>query len=162
MVVLARMRVLTLSVAGRWCLAGHLLLTLTATGAHAEEPAARAASWVCWYAKSASVSCRLGEPAALAAADADPQSPLSDAGGVLPAGTRPLPEIVRTILQQPESLAGRTISIPLFTEARDTEFVRELADAVMCGTRKLCHVLFLASSAEIALALDAFEDPAFN
>ncbi|WP_267190556.1 hypothetical protein [Aromatoleum toluclasticum] len=42
------------------------------------------------------------------------------------------------------------------------DFVRELAEAVMCGTRKLCRVLFLGSSAEVALALDAVEDPALN
>ena len=142
--------------------AGSLLMALYATCAHAEEAAARPVRWVCWYTGAASIACRLGAPDAFVPSGAELQSPTSDAGAVLPAGKRPLPEIVRTILQQPETLVGRTISIPLFTEARDADFVRELAEAVMCGTRKLCGVLFLGSSTEIALALDALDDPALN
>lgn len=142
--------------------AGSLLMALYATCAHAEEVVARPVSWVCWYAGAASVACRLGGPDGGELSGADLQSPTTDAGAALPAGKRPLPEIVRTILQQPHTLVGKTISIPLFTEARDAEFVRELADAVMCGTRKLCRVLFLGTSTEIALALDAFDDPALN
>lgn len=161
-VVLTRLRAVALRAASRRCIAGNLLLTLFATCAYAEEPAARPASWVCWYAGAASIACRLGASDAPVPSGADLQSPTSDAGVVPPAGKRPLPEIVRTILLQPDTLVGRTISIPLFTEARDMDFVRELAEAVMCGTRKLCHVLFFESSTEIALALDALEDPAVN
>lgn len=142
--------------------AGSLLMALYATCAHAEEALARPVSWVCWYAGATSVACRLGAPDAFMPSGADLPSPASDAGAVLPVGKRPLPEIVRTILLQPEMLVGRTISIPLFTEARDADFVHELAEAVMCGTRKLCHVLFLGSSTEIALALDTLDDPALN
>lgn len=142
--------------------AGSLLMALYATCAHAEEAVARPVSWVCWYAGAASVACRLGAPDAFVPSGADLSSPTSDAGAVLPAGRWPLPEIVRTILQQPETLVGSTISIPLFTEARDADFVHELAEAVMCGTRRLCRVLFLGSSTEIALALDTLDDPALN
>lgn len=149
-------------VAGRRRLVGNLLLALPAACAHAEGAAARPASWVCWYADGASVACRLGAPEAFLPSVADLEPGASDAGALPPAGRRPLPEIVRTILQEPGKLAGRTISIPLFTEAQDMEFVRELAEAVMCGTRKLCRVLFLRSSTDIALALDALEDPALN
>ncbi|MBD5804939.1 hypothetical protein AZOA_43850 [Azoarcus sp. Aa7] len=142
--------------------AGSLLMALYATCAHAEEPVAAPVSWVCWYAGATSVACRLGAPDAFVPSGADLPSPASDAGAVLPVGKRPLPEIVRTILLHPDTLVGRTISIPLFTEARDPDFVHELAEAVMCGTRKLCHVLFLGSSTEIALALDMLDDPALN
>lgn len=159
---LTRVCAVALRAASRWRAAGNLLLALSATGAQAEMPAARPASWVCWYADGTSLACRLGPEGLSMLSPADLSAGAEDSAIVPPAGRRPLPEIVRTILLQPEKLAGRTISIPLFTEAQDMDFARELAEAVMCGTRRLCRVLFLGSSAEVALALDAVDDPALN
>ncbi|NMG45013.1 hypothetical protein GPA22_14895 [Aromatoleum toluvorans] len=158
----ARARTAVLRAARRWRVVGKLLLALPVTAAHAEAPAVTPVSWICWYANGTAVSCRLGPPDAFMPAPAELQPGAADAGALLPAGKRPLPQIVRTILQEPEKLADRTISIPLFAESHDTDFVRELAEAVMCGTRKLCRVLFLRSSTDIALTLDAVEDPALN
>lgn len=157
--LLIRMRAAVLAVCRRH-VAGSLLMALYASCANAGETVARPVSWVCWYAGAQSVACRLGAPDAFVPSGADLPLPTSDTRAVPP--SEKLPEIVRTILQQPETLMGRTISIPLFTEARDEDFVRELAEAVMCGTRKVCAVLFLGSSSEVALALDALEDPALN
>ncbi|NMG31778.1 hypothetical protein [Aromatoleum evansii] len=150
------------SAARRWRFAGRLLLALPAAAAHAEAPAGAPVGWICWYGKGTSVSCRLEPPDALAPAVADPRSGEFDAGVSMPQGKRPLPQIARTILQEPGKLEGKTISIPLFTESHDMDFVHQLAEAVMCGTRRLCSVRFLRSPSDIALALDAAEDPALN
>lgn len=150
------------SAARRWRFAGRLLLALPATAAHAGAPADAPVGWICWYGKGTTVSCRLELPDPLAPAVAEPQSGAPDAGALLPQGKRPLPQIVRTILREPGTLGGKTISIPLFTESHDIDFVHELAEAVMCGTRRLCSVRFLRSPSDIALALDAADDPAFN
>lgn len=162
--VLAQKRLPTVvrRIANRSRIAGIWLLAMFATAAAAEPVAGRATSWVCWYANGTSVACRLAAPDENMLVATDTQLQVPEGGALLPAGVRSLPEIVRTILQQPERLVGRTISIPLFTQARDLDFVRELAEAVMCGTRQRCRVLFFDSSPEIALALDAIEDPALN
>ncbi|QTQ37008.1 Uncharacterized protein ToN1_28760 [Aromatoleum petrolei] len=150
------------SAARRWRFAGTLLLALPAAAAHAGAPAGAPVGWICWYGKGTTVSCRLEAQDALAPAVANPPSAEPDVGALLSQGKRPLPQIARTILREPAQLEGKTISIPLFTESHDMDFVQELAEAVMCGTRRLCRVRFLRSPSDIALALDAADDPAVN
>lgn len=118
-------------------------------------------AWTCWYDNANGVSCylpdaRVSVPHAPEDRTAQEPSPPS----VTPGGRRPLPPLVATILEQAERLYGRHISIPLFTPAEDMEFVKELAEAVMCGVKVSCTVRFLRSASEVALWLDELEDPA--
>lgn len=138
-----------------------LLLAFVATGATAQTASPEEPTWICWYIRGTQMHCRLGSDIATSPTGAASPSSAVEPGAV-PSGRRPLPEIVRTILTEPEKLAGRTIAIPLFTESGDRSFVRELAEAVMCGAKKLCSVLFLDAPSEVALTLDALEDPVRN
>ncbi|QTQ38912.1 Uncharacterized protein ToN1_48180 [Aromatoleum petrolei] len=137
-------------------------MALAATGAEAQAPTSGEATWICWYTKGSHVHCRLGLEESAAPSSAASSSTPSAQFGTVPEGRRPLPELVRTILSDPGKLAGRTITIPLFTESDDRAFVRELAEAVMCGAKKVCSVLFVDTPTEIALTLDMLEDPALN
>lgn len=120
-------------------------------------------TWTCWYDNAKGVSCYL--PGARVSSPRTPEgrdpASTSAPAGML-SGRRPLPPLVGTILNHPERLRGRHISIPLFTEAEDMEFVKELAEAVMCGVKENCFVRFLGSASEVALWLDEFEDPALS
>ncbi|WP_157353737.1 hypothetical protein [Aromatoleum toluclasticum] len=139
-----------------------LLFALAATGAEAQTPTLGEATWICWYAKGTHVHCRLGIEESAAVSSAGSSSTHSAPVDTVPEGRRPLPKLVRTILSDPGKLAGRTITIPLFTESDDRAFVRELAEAVMCGARKVCSVLFVDTPTEIALTMDMLADPALN
>lgn len=120
-------------------------------------------AWTCWYDNAKGVSCYL--PDARAAAPHAPEDVTAQAASaptVAPGGRHPLPPLVGTILNQAERLFGRHISIPLFTEPEDMVFVKELAEAVMCGVKENCTVRFLGSASEVALWLDELEDPALS
>jgi hypothetical protein len=141
------------------CGAGTLLLALAGGAANAADPLPTA--WTCWFGTGTSVACRLSDSMG------DEPSGGTSAGEtdvalapLTPRGT--LPPLVSKILDRPAALAGRQISIPLLGEPQDKEFVRELAESVMCGAKKLCSVRFLGSATELALFADEFEDPALN
>jgi hypothetical protein len=94
--------------------------------------------WGCWYAaQDLTVRCLLtrspnaadAERVAREGRDYDPR----------------LPELVRQIWGAPQNLAGRQLSIPLLGEPIDMNFVRELAESVMCGAREYCNVRFDAN-----------------
>lgn len=122
-------------------------------------------TWTCWYDNAKGVSCYLpGErdSSRHAPAPEDRTPEATSAPGVAPNGRRPLPPLAGTILDQPERLYGRRISIPLHTEAESIEFVKELAESVMCGIKENCTVRFLGSASEVALWLDELEDPALS
>jgi hypothetical protein len=54
---------------------------------------------------------------------------------------RPLPAIVYEIRNDPINVEG-PIAIPLHTIPYDMEFVRQLAQSVMCAPRSACTVVF--------------------
>ena len=120
-------------------------------------------TWACWYDGATAVSCQLLSAPDLPGLTSTSEAPPSQQPQVAaPVGRRPLPVLVDIILNQPKALYGRHISIPMFTVPEDMKFVRELAEAVMCGTRDNCRVRFLISMAEAALLTDQFEDPVLN
>lgn len=61
------------------------------------------------------------------------------APAVLTADAR-LPAIVRDLRQRPAGWRGRTVRIPLFNHPLDESPVRQLAQAVLCGTADDCEV----------------------
>lgn len=97
--------------------------------------------WVCWYDRSTSVLCRLltAPPSMLETVADSPEPPIAP---VTPRTGRPVPAVVYTISQNPAQLASRTLRIPLHNHAQDMDAVEQLADAVMCGARRDCRVLF--------------------
>jgi len=114
----------------------------------AQEPVV----WSCAIDGETSVVCRLRM-----APGAEPVGAADAATAFVPTGTpdgeaRPgrLPTLVRTLREDPGALAGRTVLIPLHTEPTDMAFVRQLAAAVMCGSRSNCRVDFAPGRTELA------------
>ena len=103
------------------------------SAAHAADNA-EGPRWACWYDGEQAVRCLLA------------RSHITDtearAAAVSQRFDPRLPELVRTIWGSPEQLAGKNIHIPLFTDPYEMDFVRQLAEAVMCGVRKDCSVVF--------------------
>lgn len=60
-----------------------------------------------------------------------------------------LPRAVHDILNNPAELAGSLVSIPLHGVPYDMEMVGKLAEAVMCGRKTSCGIVFGASHAEL-------------
>lgn len=116
-------------------------------------------SWLCWYDDGEAILCQLWatDPVEATAAAARLSADKS-----LPAGAPSLddrlPAMARTIWDRPAETFGKRIRIPLFTIPEDIGFVRELADAVMCGAKAACQVRFLESRGALALLLDELED----
>ncbi len=134
-----------------------LVAALLSAGAHAETPAVE---WICWHDNAKSLLCQLSssEDGYVGGAMADAKADVTDAAprrGVLP-------RLAHAILQDPASLKGRRITIPMFSEPEDWEFMVELAESVMCGTKIACSVHFVRQVPELALLLDEHGDPALN
>jgi len=109
-------------------LAFAFVLSLACMGAHAQSSPGTA--WTCWYGGETSVYCRLEsvEPTA--------PEPAAASGGHL------LPAIVQAIRHDPASLEDTLIVIPLHAIPFNMDFVRELAQSVMCGRKSTCTVAF--------------------
>lgn len=100
----------------------------------------RVPHWACWYAaEDLMVRCVLATPQAALA-------------GLVPVaagerrGRRPLPPIAQVIWDEPGRLATKVVAIPLLGPPLEMSFVRELAEAVMCGPRRSCSVSFDANT----------------
>lgn len=95
--------------------------------------------WACWYeATNLTIRCMLSRaPTGDQAAQARVVTENID---------RRLPGLVRTIWAKPEQLTGQMIHIPLWNVPYDMDFVRELADSVMCGLRTNCSFDFDANA----------------
>lgn len=66
----------------------------------------------------------------------------SGSDSVAPAAANPgLPETVRDLRQRPAGWRGRTVRIPLFNHPFDDSPVRQLAQAVLCGTASDCEAV---------------------
>lgn len=100
--------------------------------------------WRCWYDNDATFAVRCeyqgpAQPSEAARTEIDDEEII---GVSRPSRTLNLPKIVRTIRENPASLQGQRILIPLYTQPYDMDFVRQLASAVMCGTQPRCAVVF--------------------
>lgn len=97
------------------------------------------ARWACWY-----------DPDDLVLACLLSRAPSRDiearASAVEQTVDQRLPTLVRTIWGNPEKLARSRISIPLWNVPYEMDFVRQLADSVMCGSRDDCSVFFDANA----------------
>ncbi|AYH41801.1 hypothetical protein [Azoarcus sp. DN11] len=96
--------------------------------------------WACRYNGSMSIYCGLtAAPVPVTA----PEQALAPAGPTDGFPTRgPLPPLVRTIAEEPGLLVGKLIRIPLYSLPEDLDDAALLADAVMCGARLRCRVIF--------------------
>ncbi|HJV25769.1 MAG TPA: hypothetical protein VJ673_08775 [Aromatoleum sp.] len=146
----------------RWACCGVAMIMSLFCGkpAHAEGGAAHT-TWMCWQDSATSLSCHLSQDGDTAPA-AVPEPAAGTATPASSSRTRPLPRVARQILERPEQFQGRRISIPMYSEPEEREFMVQLAEAVMCGVRKACSVEFLRTISEVALAQDAIDDPAIN
>lgn len=108
----------------------------------APQPAAAAGTphWACWYAaEDLAVRCVLATPPETLAG-------LAPVAAGKRGGRRPLPPIARVIWDEPAHLATKIVAIPLLGPPLKMGFVRELAEAVMCGPRRGCSVAFDANT----------------
>lgn len=114
-----------------------ILLALAVPGSSFAEANASAAGprWACWYEPgNLTVQCLLSRT---------PVSNLDErAADVETTIDARLPDLVRTLRGSPEQLATSQIGIPLWSPPDEMDFVRELAQSVMCGGRSDCSVNF--------------------
>lgn len=143
------------------CLSLTLAAVLTLPPTHAAGPAkdrpvvpspyenkpvpAGSTVWYCAYGGGASISCRLG----------DAGSP--DAQRFTQAVSARLPQAVHEILNAPAALADDVVRIPLLTVPLDMELVGELAEAVMCGAKPMCGVIFGESPTRLSELVMQYE-----
>lgn len=93
--------------------------------------------WYCAYGGNATIHCRLG---------------LAGSRTIVQ-GTARNPDIVsvaRKIIEEPETLANRTVIIPLRAPPFEFKSVGLLAESVMCGTRSGCGIIFGESPSQLA------------
>lgn len=116
--------------------------------------------WDCWLERGTRILCRLEAvgpmPTELHAAT-PLVSPVRAPSGRLIARTA----LAQAILDRPDSLRERVISIPLYSAPDSRLDAEELAGAVMCAERIQCRVAF-RSPHEPSAYDAAFDDPALN
>lgn len=151
-------------------------LSLVAIGLAAAMPAwvgaqgllsGDALHWRCWMSQGERLACVLDTPTAGATAATPmswpvPAEPIaSTPAALLPAvapapasatqslaDRRGLPPIVARLREQPQTLAGQVISIPVFSVTDDWNGVTTLARAVLCSSSRACEVRVGASLSE--------------
>ncbi len=108
--------------------------------------------WNCHVGRDNAIACELrAMPAATTGIERAPDA--LDTGlaiGSTDARAGKLPAIVQTLRVQPQDLAGLQVKIPLHTEPTDMVLVRELAQAVICGSRADCRVEFQPTDFDLA------------
>lgn len=122
-----------------YCFLILVALGLPALSSAQSAPAGNAPAWACWYhASDFTLRCVLSRtPASLEPARVEALRQAVD---------RRLPELVRVIRATPERLATQQIFIPLWNAPYEMDFARQLAEAVMCGGRDDCRVVFDANA----------------
>ncbi len=127
-------------------------------------PSGGALHWRCWMSQGERLACVLDTPSAGAIAESsmtwpvlEPNSaaPSAVSAAVMPARStqsladrRGLPPIVARLRDQPHTLAGQVISIPVFSVTDDWNGVTTLARAVLCSSSRACEVRVGASLSE--------------
>jgi hypothetical protein len=117
----------------RWTLAAMASLALCAHGADVPgvPDVVQGVHWHCWYTgqlENPGIACRLTEPE-------EPVTPQA-----LDSAMLQLPQIVRRIRTDPESLRDNVVVIPLHAPPIDMRMAMRLANSVMCGRRVGCTV----------------------
>ena len=108
--------------------------------------AAGNAVWYCAYnGKMLTIDCGIGR---LPAQDAQTKPSSID---------HQLPTTARRILNSPESFAGRTFSIPLYSPPFEFAYAGLLAEGVMCGARQNCSIIFARNLGQLATLVTEFE-----
>lgn len=134
------------------------ILAMAAICSTAGNAWAEPVAWRCWDNEDTTLGCRL-EAAVVqpwAQEGAGAYAAPSDSAGV---DRRGLPPFVRALRDRPSDLAGRTIRIPMHGPLLDPAFARELAQAVMCGSRAACSVQFVSRpEAIVAVSDEALDD----
>jgi len=113
----------------RIALAATLVAGLSVAAANAAESVT---TWRCWYEGRGSVVCTVDGINGQAAAIQPTQMP-----------TQTLPAIMQTVRQEPGTLRGRFLIIPLHTVPYDMANVARLAHITVCGTRPDCTMEYL-------------------
>lgn len=93
-----------------------------------------ATTWHCHYDGGSGILCNL-------ASTGQAQFPVAVA--------ERLPRLVHDILNKPEALTGSTVAVPLHTIPYDMEMVGKLAEAVMCGAKPMCGIVFGENRSEL-------------
>lgn len=101
--------------------------------------------WYCAYGGAASIFCRLGDAGS------------SEAQRFTQTVSARLPQAVHEILNTPAALADDVVRIPLLTVPQELDLVGELAEAVMCGTKPMCSVIFGESPARLGELVMQYE-----
>lgn len=114
-------------------------------------------TWNCWNERNVKILCSLVDTSIVSNEDFLPAPSIDPNASAYPS-REPLPDLVETILERPEYLRDRTISIPLYSPPETHANAEALADAVMCGARPGCHVEFFHSIWMVALLYET--DPA--
>ena len=110
---------------------------------HAQEPNT---VWRCWYEGQGVIACVVEQVRS---------APLQLAGASLSPG---VPEILRVLREDPASIRGRMLAIPIHTVPYDMNNVARLAQLTVCGNRPDCEMIFSAQRPSAAL-LDRILNP---
>ena len=68
-----------------------------------------------------------------------------------------LPQTALRILRDPQSFAGRVVSIPLYAPPFEFSYAGLLAEGVMCGARPDCSIIFARNTRQLAALVNEFE-----
>lgn len=105
-------------------------------------PMPGATLWLCAYDGKKHIECRLAATSQELSLPAEVDSRL--------------PRIVDDILNAPQVLAEALVRIPLHTAAFDMNLVGQLAEAVMCGAKLRCSILFGENYEQLAQIASPF------
>lgn len=116
--------------------------------------------WLCWYEGSnETIHCFFDGAVANAADEAAERAETARLALELPAN---LPGFVRELRLNPAQFAQEEIVVPLFAPPDDATRVLELAQEVMCGSRRACVVAMSPSALSADLLRMLNDDPALD
>ena len=141
-----------------------LLMILAASSVFAAGPSSRnllpepyrnkpstdwATVWYCAYSGNATIRCQLGLAGNQTVAQGAARNP-------------EIVSVTRRIIEEPETLANRTVVIPLRAPPFEFRSVGLLAESVMCGTRSGCGIIFGESPSQLAPLIRKHEASRFD
>ncbi len=108
--------------------------------------------WNCQVGREMAITCELNAvPAAPQVVERAPDAfDTGASSGSTDARAGKVPAVVQTPRVRPEDLAGLQVKIPLHSDPTDMVLVRELAQAVICGSRADCRVEFQPTEFDLA------------
>jgi hypothetical protein len=102
--------------------------------------------WRCWYEGRGAIACIVEQVRS---------HPVRFEGAALSAH---VPEILRILREDPESMRGRVVTIPIHTVPYDMTNVARLAQLTVCGNLPACQMVFSAERPSMEM-LDRRRDP---